>query len=183
MYSRYTRLAQWVLAAILISLWFTAFPTAFAQAVAEAKPDTVLTVGWGDMVVQFAKQAFEIILPLATTAVLAAAARLPWWVTMFLTTQRIDRALRTGADYAINAIEGAVAGKALSKDVGYIALKVGLERILGSTPEWIIKEMGGSKGIVERLFRVFHFDETVSNKNTLQKVIDELPSLPYVRDA
>ncbi len=100
---------------------------------------------------------------------------------MIFTTARVDRALQTGADYAINAVEGAVAGKVLSKDVGYVVLKVGLERILGSTPGWLIKELGGAKGIVERLFRVFKFDESVTDKNTLQKVIDDLPTFPFAK--
>lgn len=142
---------------------------------------TVLPIQWGDMANGLFKVAVEALYPVVLAAVSAAAIRLPWWVKMVLTTQRIDRALQTGADYALNAVAGATAGKALNVDVGYTVLKVALERIMGSTPSWLINEMGGAKGITERLFRVFKFDETVSDKNTLTPLIDALPTLPFAR--
>ncbi|KQO43039.1 hypothetical protein [Methylobacterium sp. Leaf85] len=146
-----------------------------------AAEGSVLSIPWGDTLNNILRVAVEGIIPVAGAAVAAAAIRLPWWVTMWLTTQRIDRALKTGADYALNAVEGATAGKALSVDVGFTVLKVALERILGSTPNWLIKEMGGAKGISERLFRVFKFDETVSDRNTLTPLIQALPNLPFVK--
>lgn len=167
--------------AILAVLIVTAIaPAAFAQAVAS---DTQLPIAWGDMANGAFKFAVEAILPVLSVALSALAARLTWWVPMVFTTARIDRALRTGADYAINAVAGATHDKVITVDVGYAVIKVALERILGSTPGWLIKAMGGPKGITERLFRVFKFDERVTDKNTLQKVIDDLPTFPFVRDA
>ncbi|GJD41295.1 hypothetical protein [Methylobacterium bullatum] len=165
---------------LLAALAFAcAVSVAFAQG---ATPSTtVLPIQWGDMANGLFKVAVEALYPVVLAAVAYAAGKLPWWVSMWLTTQRIDRALQTGADYALNAVEGATAGKAISVDVGYTVLKVALERILGSTPDWLIKEMGGPKGISERLFRVFKFDETVSDKNTLTPLVQALSTLSFVK--
>ena len=165
--------------ALALLMALMAFAPALAYAQTATPSSTVLPIQWGDMANGVFKVAVEALYPVVLAAVAYAAGKLPWWVSMFLTTQRIDRALITGRDYALNAVEGATAGKALNVDVGYVALKVALERILGSTPNWLIKEMGGAKGITERLFRVFRFDETVSDKNTLSRVILDLPSFPF----
>lgn len=165
-----------LLAALALACVFSLSP-AFAQ---EAS-SSALTIPWGQMVAEFSKAALEIILPVLSALAVAGAARLPWWITMWLTTQRIDRMLKTGADYAINAVEGATHDKALSVDVGYPVLKTALERIMGSTPAWLLKEAGGAKGITERLFRVFKFDETVTDANTLSKVVRDLPTFSFAK--
>ena len=90
-------------------------------------------------------------------------------------------ALQTGADYALTRLPVPRPARRSTVDVGYTVLKVALERILGSTPDWLIKEMGGPKGISERLFRVFKFDETVSDKNTLTPLVNALPNLSFVK--
>ncbi|MHC2089481.1 hypothetical protein [Methylobacterium sp. CM6244] len=160
-----------------------AFACAVAVAFAQgATPSpTVLVIPWGNMLGEFSKTALEVLAPVLMAAITYAAGRLPWWAAMWFTTQRVDRMLKTGADYAINAVEGATADKSLSVDVGYTVLKVALERIMGSTPSWLLKEAGGAKGISERLFRVFKFDETVTDANTLSPLIRDLPTLPFAK--
>jgi hypothetical protein len=152
---------------------------ALAYAQTATPSGTVAHLEWGDATNSLFKVAMEAILPFMATAITVATAYLPWWVKIVVTPKRIDWALQTGAAYALNAVAGATAGKALDVNVGYNVLKVALERILGSTPAWVIKEMGGAKGISERLFRVFHFDENVTDKNTLLRLIDDLPSIPF----
>lgn len=169
-----------VLAAIMALAVMVLVPLA-AHAQGAAPSGAILNYGWGDAANGLFKVAIEAILPVAGAAITFAAGYLPWWVRMIVTTQRIDRALATGAAYALNAVEGATAGKSISVDVGYAVLKVALERILGSTPAWLIKEMGGPKGISERLFRVFHFDETVSDANTLAPLVRALPTFPFAK--
>jgi hypothetical protein len=149
---------------------------AFAQT-----SDSVLVIPWGNMLGEFSKAALEVLAPILLAALTYAAGRLPWWAAMWFTTQRIDRMLATGADYAINAVAGATHDKALSVDVGYPVIKVALERIMGSTPAWLLKEAGGAKGITERLFRVFKFDETVTDANTLSKVVADLPTFSFAK--
>ncbi|MHC2087222.1 hypothetical protein [Methylobacterium sp. CM6244] len=156
-----------------------AVSVAFAHGAAPSA--TVLVIPWGNMLGEFSKTALEVLAPVLMAAITYAAGRLPWWAAMWFTTQRIDRMLKTGADYAINAVEGATADKSLSVDVGYTVLKVALERIMGSTPGWLLKEAGGAKGISERLFRVFKFDETVTDANTLSPLIRDLPTLPFAK--
>lgn len=95
---------------------------------------------------------------------------------MWFTTQRIDRMVRLAADYALNAVEGATASKAASIDVGHPLLKAGVERALGSSPQWLIDAAGGTKSITERLFRAFHFDETVTDANTLTPFLAAMPA-------
>lgn len=167
--------------AALVGIGVAMLLPVIASAQTAAASNTVLDVQWGSMVSEAFKALIEASLPFASLAITALAGRMAWWGPMIFSTSRVDRALRTGADYAINAVAGATHDKALSVDVGYEVLKVGLERILGSTPNWLIKELGGAKGIVERLFRVFKFDETVTDKNTLQRVLDDLPSFPFVK--
>ena len=136
--------------------------------------DTAVILPWGKWVTAVAQTATEILIPVIIAAVGIAARHLPWYVQMWFTTQRIDRMVRLAADYAVNAVEGATAGKAASIDVGHPLLKAGLERALGSSPQWLIDAAGGTNGITERLFRQFHFDETVTDKNTLTSFLDQL---------
>ncbi|KMO34769.1 hypothetical protein VQ02_18585 [Methylobacterium variabile] len=138
--------------------------------------DTAVILPWGQWVTAIAQTATEILIPVIVAAVGIAARHLPWYVRMWFTTQRIDRMVRLAADYALNAVEGATAGKAASIDVGYPLLKAGLERAIGSSPQWLIDAAGGTKGITERLFRAFHFDETVTDANTLTPFLERLPA-------
>lgn len=138
--------------------------------------DTAVILPWGQWVTAIAQTATEILIPVIIAAVGVAARHLPWYLQMWFTTQRIDRMVRLAADYALNAVEGATAGKAASIDVGHPLLKAGLERALGSSPQWLIDAAGGTKGITERLFRAFHFDETVTDANTLTPFLAGLPA-------
>ncbi|KQT14003.1 hypothetical protein ASG40_19445 [Methylobacterium sp. Leaf399] len=152
-------------------------PPALAQAVA----DTAVPLPWGDWGAALFRAVVEAAIPLAATAIAVAAVRLPWWAKMWLTTQRVDRMVKLAADYAINAVEGAAVGKVHNVTVANKLLRVGLERAVGSTDAWVKDAAGGPKGIVERLFREFKFDETVSDANTLSPLIRDLPSLPFAR--
>lgn len=142
--------------------------------------DTAVILPWGQWLVAIAQTATEILIPIVLAALGIAARKLPWFIGMWFTTQRIDRMVRLAADYALNAVSGAAAGKALSVDVGYPVLKVALERALGSSPSWLIEAAGGTKGITERLFRAFNFDETVTDANTLTPLLRDL-GVPGVR--
>ncbi|GJD66980.1 hypothetical protein [Methylobacterium frigidaeris] len=150
-------------------------PPAFAAEVATVG-DTAVILPWGQWVTAIAQTATEVLIPIIIAAVGVAARHLPWYVQMWFTTQRIDRMVRLAADYALNAVAGATAGKAASIDVGHPLLKAGLERALGSSPQWLIDAAGGTKGITERLFRAFHFDETVTDANTLTPFLANLPA-------
>lgn len=138
--------------------------------------NTVVPLPWGQWVTAITQTATEILIPVIIAAVGVAARHLPWYIQMWFTTQRIDRMVRLAADYALNAVAGATAGKAASIDVGHPLLKAGLERALGSSPQWLIDAAGGTKGITERLFRAFHFDETVTDANTLTPFLANLPA-------
>lgn len=153
--------------------------TAHAAELATAG-DTAVILPWGQWVVAIAETAKEVLVPILIAVASWAVGKAPWWVSMWLTTQRVDRMVRLAADYAVNAVSGAAHDKAASFDVGSKLLKVGLERALGSSPAWVLEAAGGPKGITERLFRTFRFDETVSDANTLSPVIASLPNLPFV---
>ena len=138
--------------------------------------DTAVILPWGQWVTAIAQTATEVLIPIIITALGIAARKLPWYLQMWFTTQRIDRMVRLGAEYAVNAVAGAAKDKALSVDVGSKLLAVGLERIMGSSPSWLLEAAGGQKGITERLFRALHFDETVTDANTLHPVLALLPA-------
>jgi hypothetical protein len=136
--------------------------------------DTAVILPYGQWITVFAQTATEILIPIIVAALGIAARKLPWLVSMYLTEARIDRMVRLAADYALNGAEKAAADKILSVDVGYTVLKVGLEHAIGSSPRWLIDAAGGEKGITERLFRAFRFDEGVTDANTLMPLLRDL---------
>jgi hypothetical protein len=129
--------------------------------------DTAVILPYGQWITAIAQTATEILIPVVVAALGIAARKLPWLVSMYLTEARIDRIVRLAADYALNAVEKATSDKTGSVDVGFTVLKDGLERAIGSSPRWLIDAADGEKGITERLFRAFRFDETVTDANTL----------------
>jgi hypothetical protein len=161
-------LALACLAAVILPL------TAFAAEVGTVG-DTAVVLPWGQWVVAIAETAKEVLIPVAIAFVTAIVGRLGWFVQMWFTQQRIDRMVRLAADYAVNAVKGAAAGKTASIDIAPILLRVGLQRAVGSTESWVVKAAGGEKGVAERLFRAFHFDDTVTDANTLTPVVESLP--------
>lgn len=139
---------------------------AFAAEVATGG-DTTVTLPYGPWITAIAQTATEVLVPIITAAIGVAAGKLPWYASMWFTTQRVDRMVQLVADYAVNSEAGATAGKAITVDVGYTVLKVGLERALSSLPQWLNDAASGTKGITERLFRAFQSDETITDANTL----------------
>ena len=71
-----------------------AFACAVSVAFAQTPSPTVLPIQWGDMANGLFKVAVEALYPVVLAAVAYAAGKLPWWVSMWLTTQRIDRRCR-----------------------------------------------------------------------------------------
>jgi hypothetical protein len=161
------------------------FPLAFmaTMMVGPALAAEVATVGntatilpWGAWLVAAMETIREPLVNIVIVIVTAIVGRLGWFAQMWFTQQRIDRMVRLAADYAINAVAGAVRDQAASVDLAPILLRVGLQRAMGSTEGWVTKAAGGEKGVSERLFRAFHFDETVTDANTLTPFLANLPA-------
>lgn len=146
---------------------------AFAAEIATVG-DKAVILPYGQWITAIAQTATEILIPVIVAALGIAARKLPWLASMWFTEARIDRMVRLAADYALNAVKDAAADKTLSVDVGYTVLKVALERAIGSSPRWLIDAAGGEKGITERLFRAFRFDESVTDANTLTPLLRDL---------
>lgn len=149
--------------------------SAFAAAVGEVA-NTAVVLPYGDWIAAFGQTLTSILVPLLVTAVTGLVSTLAWPLRLILTNAMIDRCVRLAVDYAVNAVAGAVKGKALTVPVGSRVISVAVQRAIDSTPAWVMKAAGGPTGIAERVFRALHLEDNANVTNTLVPALEALPT-------
>lgn len=143
-----------------------------AGCLAASAADTDVTVHWGDAVITGAQALGAVLIPLAVTAASAAAARMAGPLRFLVTTALVERLVSNAADYAMNAVSGAVRGKSLTIPVGSAVIAQAVQRALDQAPAWLIEAAGGPTGIAEKIFRNLPLEAAANAGNTLVPGLD-----------
>jgi hypothetical protein len=125
-----------------------------------AADGAAVTIPYGELVTEVSHIASAVLTPL----LIALLAKMTGPVGLFLRTLLGERLIRNARDYALNSVEGAMKGKALSVPVGSVALAVALQYAMDEGPAWLIKTLGGPDGIKNKLFRALDFDADASRE-------------------
>lgn len=144
---------------------------AFADGPAHA---TAVAIPWGDWLVAALQPASAVLVPVAATAVTAGVAKIAPWAASVLTRQRIEAAIRAGADYGQNAVAGAAKGRALSVDLGAAVVAAGARHVLDTAPARVVRRAGGAEGVATRIFRALPLDEQASAESVLAPALARL---------
>ncbi|WP_448952109.1 hypothetical protein [Labrys neptuniae] len=126
---------------------------AFAQT-ATTVADTVVSIPLGDWI----KDIGSLVLSLSLPAILWIVRKLPASIAQIVTTAQVDQLLNKGIAYAINAVEGATAGKTLSVNVGNAVLAQALNYVTAHAPQWLIDWMGGLDAIAQKIIARLNLD-------------------------
>lgn len=129
---------------------------------------------WGDWITAVLQPAAAILVPVAAAAVTAGVAKVSPWAALVLSRQRVQSAIQAGADYGINAVQGAVKGKTLTVPVGSAVIAEGVQHVVNTTPAKVVDKAGGAEGIAKMIFRSLPLDEHASLKTVLQPALDDL---------
>lgn len=138
-------------------------------------------VRWGDWLVTVAQASVQILLPvllpLVAAYIIAAIRKVSPWAALFLSQRRIEMMIQAGAEYGLNAVQGAAKGRTLRVDARSEVLARGTQYILDTAPATVIAAAGGADGIARRVFRTLDLDERANEANVLA------PALAALRDA
>lgn len=137
-----------------------------APPVLAAVPEAV-TLPWGEWIASAVASATSVLVPLAAAAVTAGVARVAPWATSILTRQRIESAIRAGADYGQNAVAGAVRGRSVSVDLGAAVVAAGTQHVIATSPRRVVRKAGGVEGVATRIFGALPLDERASAETVL----------------
>lgn len=141
-----------------------------------AAGDPAVSVPWGDWVVAAGDGASAILVPALVAGILwAARAYLPILGT-FLSQSLVERLVRNAADYALNAVAGAVKGRALDVPTGSAVIAKAAQRAIDQAPGWLLKEAGGPAGVAEKVFRTLHLDGNATAASVLAPAIRAIRS-------
>jgi hypothetical protein len=132
-------------------------PTLLSHAALAAEPAAV-AVPIGDWIVAAAHLAAVILAPILLGAALRLLATLPVPVRLFVTERLVERLVVNARDYALNAVEGAAKGKALSIPVGSAVVAEAVQRAVSVGAPWLVREAGGEAGIAAKVFRVLDLE-------------------------
>ncbi|CAA2156108.1 hypothetical protein MBRA_01723 [Methylobacterium brachiatum] len=72
-----------------------------------AAPAGTVAIPWGDWLVGLLQPVSAVLVPIAAAAVTAGIARVAPWAASLLTRERVEAAIRAGAEYGQNAVAGA----------------------------------------------------------------------------
>ena len=161
-------------ASAVLSLLCLAFP---AAAAAEGGGGG-LTIPWGEWVASGLGAASSALVPVAAAALAAGVARVAPWASSILTRQRIETAIRAGADYGQNAVAGAVRGKSVSVDLGAAVVAAGTKHVVETTPARVVRGAGGVEGIARQIFRSLPLDAQGSAETVLAPALRLLKQDP-----
>lgn len=147
---------------------------------AEAADGTggALTIPWGEWVAAGLGTVSATLVPVAAAALAAGVARVAPWASSILTRQRIETAIRAGADYGQNAVAGAVRGKSVSVDLGAAVVAAGTKHVVETTPARVVRGAGGVEGIARQIFRSLPLDAQGSAETVLAPALRLLKEDP-----
>jgi hypothetical protein len=157
-------------AAGALALAFT-LVLAVVVAPALAAEATTVTLPYGDWIAGLAGLAAQVLAPVLIAAATGLVAVLPWPLRLFLTASLVERLARNALDFALNEVEGAARGRALTVDLGRAVLARAVGRAVAQAPGWLLEAAGGPVGIAEKVFRLLHLEPAASAANTLAPVL------------
>ncbi|MDP4004168.1 hypothetical protein [Methylobacterium sp. NEAU K] len=151
------------------------FVTLLSPALAGATAQTGgVAIPWGDWLVALLQPVSAVLVPLAAAAVTAGVARVAPWAASLLTRERIEAAIRAGAEYGQNAVAGAARGRTVSVDLGSAVVAAGARHVLATAPAHVVRKAGGAEGIATRIFRALPLDPQASVGNVLAPALAQL---------
>ncbi len=164
-----TRIALAGLALACAALLSAAFADGPAHATAVAIPG-------GDWLGASLQPASAVLVPVAAAAVTAGIARVAPWAASVLTRQRVEAAIRAGADFGQNAVAGAAKGKTVSVDLASAVVAAGARHVLATAPARVVRQAGGASGVATRIFRALPLDAQASAQTVLAPALARLRS-------
>ncbi|WP_426314280.1 hypothetical protein ACN9MF_25385 [Methylobacterium fujisawaense] len=141
---------------------------------AAARSATDLAIPWGDWLVGLLQPVTAALVPLAAAAVTAGIARVAPWAASVLTRDRIEAAIRAGAEFGQNAVAGAARGRTVGVDVGAAVVSAGARHVLATAPAHVVRKAGGPEGVAARIFRALPLDPQASAANVLAPALTQL---------
>lgn len=133
-----------------------------------------VSVPWGDWLTGLLQPVSAILVPLAAAAVTAGIARVAPWAASVLTRDRVEAAIRAGAEFGQNAVAGAAKNRTLSVDLGSAVVAAGARHVLASAPAHVVRSAGGAEGVATRIFRALPLDPQASAATVLAPALAEL---------
>ncbi|WP_454813748.1 hypothetical protein [Labrys neptuniae] len=106
--------------------------------------------------------------------------KLPAQIAQIITTAQVDQMLTKAIGYAINAVEGATAGKTLNVNVGNAVLAQALNYVTVHAPQWLIEWLGGLDAIAQKIIARLNLDPAagVSSINGTPVITGSAPAAP-----
>ncbi|MGU3536702.1 hypothetical protein [Methylobacterium sp. A54F] len=141
-----------------------------ATAAAGAAEAAVLP--WGDALAAAAQGAAAAAVPLAAAAATGLLARVAGPLRVLVTSTLVERLVRNVADYALNAVAGAVKGRTLTVPLGSAVIAQAVQRAADQAPAWLLREAGGLEGLAEKVFRSLPLEPAAEARNTLGPAIE-----------
>lgn len=129
---------------------------------------------WGDWLSGLLQPVTAALVPLAAAAVTAGIARVAPWAASVLTRDRIEAAIRAGAEFGQNAVAGAARGRTVSADLGAAVVAAGARHVLATAPAHVVRKAGGPEGVAARIFRALPLDPQASAANVLAPALAQL---------
>ena len=159
----------------------------FTALVSPAHAAASVTLPWGDWLTGLLQPASAVLVPLAAAAVTAGIARVAPWAASVLTRDRVEAAIRAGAEFGQNAVAGAARGRTVSVDLGSAVVAAGARHVLATAPAHVVRSAGGAEGVAARIFQTLPLDPQASAANVLAPALVELQAearrKPAVRKA
>ncbi|MCJ2011216.1 hypothetical protein [Methylobacterium sp. J-076] len=155
-----------------------AFCLAAPSAALAAGTAETIGIPWGEWLTTALSGASAVLVPLAAAAVTAGVARVAPWAGAVLTRERIEAAIRAGADYGQNAVAGAVRGRTVGVAVGPAVVAAGTRHVLANAPAAVVRRAGGPEGVATRIFRALPLDAEGSAETVLAPALRLLRADP-----
>lgn len=145
------------------------------EAVTAADEDTSVTIDWGNWLIYWVKGLQAALITFLVGAAAWAARFLPGVAGVgarFLLSKYGESLVRNITDYAINAVEGAAKDKQLTVNVGSEVIATAVERAVALENQdrllkWIVRLLGGTEGIAEKVFRRLNLEDAANEANVL----------------
>ncbi|MBX9934449.1 MAG: hypothetical protein K2Y56_23530 [Methylobacterium sp.] len=126
-----------------------------------------LILPWGDTIIALAQTATSLLLPLAIAGATAAMAQIAGPLRILITSALVERLVRNAADYAVNAVAGAVRGQTLEVPIASQVIARAVQRGIDQAPGWLMSAAGGPAGLADKVFRSLPLAPAATAANTL----------------
>lgn len=143
-----------------LALAVTSLPLAAPAIASPSASAAGLALPWGDWLAGLLQPVTAALVPLAAAAVTAGIARVAPWAASVLTRDRIEAAIRAGAEFGQNAVAG-----------GHHR---GARHVLATAPAHVVRKAGGPAGVAARIFRTLPLDPEASAANVLAPALAQL---------